>query len=190
MLVRSEHLVIGDRGNMSLGGGVEGEASQPFLYIFFFILLLFEKSILFFLESRLLQGSQAGRQAGSDCRPCLPAPSAQQRAKGPEAAGKRCAPSELGVSAGCDSLPVLQVKAAATVSNCQPLSSTALAFFFSFCFYLFRTSPCHIIAVFPTPDADDDVAPVRVQRGLAWRDRNSPHHQPTRQLAFASSIWP
>lgn len=93
---------------------------------------------------------------------------------------------------------MLQVKAAATVSNCQPLSSTAFAFFFFLSVFNF-SEPCHIIAVFPTPDADadadaddddDDVAPVRVQRGLAWRDRNSPHHQPTRQLAFASNIWP
>lgn len=39
-------------------------------------------------------------------------------------------------------------------------------FFSVFTFFL-----CHTIAVFPTPDADDDVAPVRVQHVLAWRDR-------------------
>lgn len=86
-----------------------------------------------------------------------------------EAAAKRCAPSELGVSVGCDSLQVLRVKAAATVPNepiCQPLSSVPWPFFSVFTFFL-----CHTIAVFPTPDADDDVAPVRVQHVLAWRDR-------------------
>lgn len=154
---------------MSLGGGDEGEASQPFLYIFFFFLRNPFFSSLNPVCCKAVR--QSGSQAGSDCRPCLPAPSAQQRAKGPEAAGKRCAPSELGVSVGCDSLPVLQVKAAATVSNCQPLSSTALAFFFLSVFNFSEPLPATSSPCFrprtPTPTPTTTALPLSVCN-VAW----------------------
>lgn len=55
---RSQHLIIGDTGQHESGGtGVDGQASQPFLYIFFFFL----RKTFFFSFNPVC--CKAGRQA-------------------------------------------------------------------------------------------------------------------------------
>lgn len=107
------------------------------------------------------------RQAGSDCRPCLPAPSAQQTGvRRPRKGALLPNWAFLWDVIRCKCSGRRQLPLCPMGQSASPSLPVPWPFFSVFTFFL-----CHTIAVFPTPDADDDVAPVRVQHVLAWRDR-------------------